>query len=732
MQGKRKATDFTKNQNNSQKPPKKKKASRFSDKKPTTSKSERLSQKFNPLNGKKYSQRYFDILDRRKTLPAFETKKDFIKTVKDHDIVIVQGETGSGKTTQLPQFLIEQFTESGGLIGVTQPRRVAAISVAKRVSEETDTLLGTTVGYAVRFDEKTTDKTRLKYMTDGMLLRECMQDPDLNRYSVVILDEAHERTLNSDILLALLKKLVNKRREGPEDFRLKLVVMSATIEVDRFVRYFEEEVPVLSIPGRCFPVEIYYTPEPEEDYLEAAVRTAVQIHCFEPAGDVLIFLTGEDEILEAVNKTSSQIQEMGGEVGPVMVLPLFSAMSNANQQRIFSKAPESHNPELPGRKIIFSTNIAETSLTIDGIVYVVDPGLSKQKVYNPRLKIESLLVAPISKASAKQRAGRAGRTRPGKCYRLYTEDSYKKDLEDFTISEILRSDLCSTLLTLKSLNVENIIKFDFIEPPSPETMFRALDHLVHLGVLDTKGELTSLGSLMSFFPLEPKYTKVLIAAAKNGCLTAALDVISVLNCGNWRIRGKSNTYQADAAHRKFYDPQGCDLVTVATVFDQFQQSANQRAFASRFYLNSRTLNAAVNVKRQLARILNRLPAHGIKIDFNPKHNNPVTAGEALRKSFFEGFYHNVAHLQSSGTYQVLKENHMVLVHPSSAMKRKPEFVMYLEFVLTSKNFLRMVSPLKPEWMPQMFPKFYAPEKISTPGTRKVLQKLFQNNRNFRN
>ena len=720
MQGKRSNTDFNPRSQKKEKTKLAKRPSRFSNKKTA-----QLSETVNPLNGKRYSQRYFKILKRRMELPAFETKSDFVKTVMDHDIVIVQGETGSGKTTQLPQFLIEEFGKSGKLIGVTQPRRVAAISVAKRVSEETDTLLGSTVGYAVRFDEKSSERTRLKYMTDGMLLRESMRDQSLWRYSVVILDEAHERTLNSDILLAMLKKLVNQRREGSVENRLKLIVMSATIEVDRFVKYFEEEVPVLSIPGRCFPVEIYYTPEPEEDYLEAAVRTAVQIHCFEAVGDVLVFLTGEAEILEAVDKTASQIREMGAEVGPVMVLPLFSAMTNANQQKIFGKAPESPNEDLPGRKIIFSTNIAETSLTIDGIVYVIDPGLSKQKVYNPRLKIESLLVAPISKASAKQRAGRAGRTRPGKCYRLYTEDSYKSDLEDFTISEILRSDLCSTLLTLKSLNVENIIKFDFIEPPSPETMFRALDHLVHLDVMDSKGELTSLGKIMSFFPLEPKYTKVLLAAAKNGCLSQALDVIAVLNCGNWRIRGKTNTYLADAAHKKFYDPYGCDLATVAGAFEQYESAKDKRGFCHRNFLNSRTLSAAVNVKRQLARILNRLPAHGISIDFNPRHDNQAAAGDALRKSFFQGFYHNVAHLQSSGTYQVLRENHMVLVHPSSAMKRKPEFLMYLEFVLTSKNFLRMVSPLKAEWLPQMFPKFYAPGQISNPNTKRILQKLFE-------
>lgn len=708
MLGKKSSIQF----NDTAKP--KKTKSRFAD---------RIRTEKNPLTNSLYSNKYFRLLKTRQKLPAFECKQEFIDLVKKNDIVIVQGETGSGKTTQLPQFLMDEFTKNGRLIGITQPRRVAAISVAKRVSEETDTTVGDYIGYSVRFNESISARTKLKYMTDGMLLRETMMDESLSKYSVVVLDEVHERSLNSDILLATLKKLVLRKSANPQSPPLKLVVMSATIEVERFIKYFEKDVPVLSIPGRCHPVEIFYTAEPEPDYLAAAIRTAVQIHCFEERGDVLVFLTGEDEITQAVNETKKQIEDLKGEVGPSLVLPLFSAMSNEHQQRIFLPAPKDVG-DLPGRKIIFSTNIAETSLTIDGVVYVVDPGLSKQKVYNPRLKIESLLVAPISKASAKQRAGRAGRTMPGKCFRLYTEDSYKKDLEDYTISEVLRSDLCSALLHLKTLGVKNLIKFDFIEAPSPETMFRALDSLVMLGVLENKdGSLTNLGKIMSTFPLEPKFTKVLFAASTRNCFNAALSIISVITSGNWRIRDRSDNFHSDALQRKFIDPQGCDLATVLNVFTAYEKSQSKFQFCRKNYLNYRTLNAAMNVKRQLLRIAQRCPAKGFPLNLNDLPVDNHTRSLNLKKSFIEGFYQNVAHLQKSGTYQVLKENHLVLVHPACSLKSKREFVLYLEFVLTSRNYIRMVTPVEPAWLVQMFPEFYSPANIPNPEAKRVFKQL---------
>lgn len=375
-----------------------------------------------------------------------------INMLHEHQTVILVGETGSGKTTQIGQFVADAgYCRNGKKIVCTQPRRVAAMSVARRVAEEMDVNLGDEVGYSIRFEECTSPRTLLKFATDGMLLREAMTDPNLESYSVILLDEAHERTLATDILFGLLKEVLPRRPD------LKLIVMSATLEAEKFQDYFLD-APLIKVPGRLHPVEIFYTQQPERDYLEAAIRTVVQIHTCEPEGDVLVFLTGEEEIEDACRKIGNEISKLGPAAGPVKIYPLYSSLPPQQQQRIFEPAPESLRPGgLPGRKIIVSTNIAETSLTIDGIVYVIDPGFSKQKVYNPRIRVESLLVSPISRASAHQRAGRAGRTKPGKCFRLYTEESFRKDLQEQTYPEILRSNLGSVVLQLKKLGIDDLV-----------------------------------------------------------------------------------------------------------------------------------------------------------------------------------------------------------------------------------------------------------------------------------
>ena len=398
------------------------------------------------------------------------------------------------------------------------------MSVAKRVADEMDgasftsyvvslshfilVSLGKQVGYSIRFEDMTEPGTTfLKYMTDGMLLREAMHDPDLERYSTIILDEAHERTLATDVLMGLLKSLVRKRKD------LKLIVMSATLDALKFQKYFtiDDPAPLFKVPGRTHPVEIFYTQEPEPDYVEAAIHTVLMIHRAEEPGDILLFLTGEEEIEDACRKIKIEADDLisqdSDSVGPLICIPLYSSLPPQQQQRIFDPAPlprVTNGP--PGRKVIVSTNIAETSLTIDGIVYVVDPGFSKQKLYNPRIRVESLLVSPISKASAQQRAGRAGRTRPGKCFRLYTEKDFMKELEEQTHPEILRSNLANTVLELVKAGVKDLVRFDYVDAPAPETLMRALELLNFLAALDDEGNLTPLGTMMSEFPLDPQVT----------------------------------------------------------------------------------------------------------------------------------------------------------------------------------------------------------------------------------
>ncbi|KAG0585056.1 hypothetical protein KC19_3G254300 [Ceratodon purpureus] len=478
----------------------------------------------NPYTSRPYSAKYFEILEKRRTLPVWQQKAEFLSILAKNQTMILVGETGSGKTTQIPQFVVEAgYTANRKQVACTQPRRVAAMSVSRRVADEMDVTIGDEVGYSIRFEDCTGPKTTLKYLTDGMLLREAMTDPLLERYRVIILDEAHERTLATDVLFGLLKEVLKNRPD------LKLVVMSATLEAEKFQSYFNG-APLMKVPGRLHPVEIFYTQEPERDYLEAAIRTVVQIHICEPPGDILVFLTGEEEIEDACKKISREVQNLGDQVGPVKAVPLYSTLPPAMQQKIFDAAPPpAKEGGPPGRKIVVSTNIAETSLTIDGIVYVIDPGFAKQKVYNPRIRVESLLVSPISKASAHQRAGRAGRTQPGKCFRLYTEKSFQTDLQPQTYPEILRSNLANVVLTLKKLGIDDLVHFDFMDPPAPETLMRALELLNYLAALDDDGNLTKLGQLMSEFPLDPQMSKMLVVSPEFNCSNEILSITAMLS-----------------------------------------------------------------------------------------------------------------------------------------------------------------------------------------------------------
>ena len=652
----------------------------------------------NPWTGREYSDRYYSILESRKGLPVWQQAAQFKEALRDHQSLVLVGETGSGKTTQVAQFALDAgFSDGGQMVACTQPRRVAAMSVAQRVADEMDVTLGDEVGYSIRFEERTSSRTKIKYMTDGMLLREAMTDPNLERYSVVILDEAHERTLATDILFGLLKELMRDRRQD-----LRLVVMSATLEAEKFQDFFLD-APLMKVPGRLHPVEVFYTQEPEKDYLEASVRTVVQIHMMEPEGDVLVFLTGEEEIEDACRKIEREIGNAaegrgagGGAPGPVLVLPLYSSLPPKQQQRIFEKAPPPRTPGgRPGRKIVVSTNIAETSLTIDGIVYVVDPGFSKQKVYNPRVRVESLLVSPISRASAQQRAGRAGRTRPGKCFRLYTEKSFSSDLIEQTYPEILRSNLGSVVLQLKKLGVDDLVHFDFMDPPAPETLMRALELLNYVGALDDEGELTKVGQVMAEFPLDPQLAKMMVSAPEFSCLGEALSIISMLSVPMCFVRPRDSQRRADEAKAEFEHVDG-DHLTLLNVYhayktQQAQGAGGNGAAVSKWcwdhFLNERSLKQADNVRQQLHRLCQKFELSMASTDFRSGSYYPN-----IRRALVSGYFMQVAHLEHKGHYLTVKDSQAVYLHPSCGLTNKPEWVLYHEFVLTSKVSLYVPRP----------------------------------------
>lgn len=435
------------------------------------------------------------IKEQRESLPMYLFKDAFLQSMRDHQILIVIGETGSGKTTQMPQYLAEAGYTAKGRIGITQPRRVAAMSVAKRVAEEFGCRLGQEVGYTIRFEDCTSQDTMIKYMTDGMLLRECLIDTTVNNYSVIMLDEAHERTIHTDVLFSLMKKAATLRPE------LKLIVTSATMEAEKYSEYFNK-CPVFTVPGRTFAVEILYCKTPESDYLDAALVTVMQIHVSEPPGDILLFLTGQEEIDTSCQILFERMKALGKLAPKLNIFPVYSTLPSEMQTRIFDPTP-------PGeRKVIIATNIAEASLTIDGIFYVIDPGFAKQKVFNPKTGVDALVVAPISQASAKQRSGRAGRTGPGKCFRLYTEHAFKTEMMPMSVPEIQRANLGNTVLQLKAMGVNDIIHFDFMDPPPIQTLVNAMETLYSLGALDEEGLLTRLGRRMAEFPLDPTLSKV--------------------------------------------------------------------------------------------------------------------------------------------------------------------------------------------------------------------------------
>lgn len=677
----------------------------------------------NPFTGEQFSDSYFKILKLRRDLPVHAQRQEFLKIFHSTQIMVFVGETGSGKTTQIPQFVLydEMPHLTGKQVACTQPRRVAAMSVALRVADEMDVRLGDEVGYSIRFENKTSSKTILKYMTDGMLLREAMEDHNLSRYSCIILDEAHERTLATDILMGLLKQVSLRRPD------LKLIIMSATLDAEKFQNYFHD-APLLAVAGRTHPVEIYYTPEFQQDYLDAAIRTVLQIHATEDEGDVLLFLTGEEEIEDACRKIQLEgdqlIREQG--CGPLKVYPLYGSLPPNQQQRIFEPAPENVGGGRPGRKIIISTNIAETSLTIDGIVYVVDPGFSKQKVYNPRVRVESLLVSPISKASAQQRAGRAGRTRPGKCFRLYTEEAFKKELIEQSYPEILRSNLSSTVLELKKLGIDDLVHFDFMDPPAPETMMRALEELNYLQCLSDEGDLTALGRLASQFPLDPMLAVMLIGSPAYSCSEEILTIVAMLSVPNVFVRPALARKRADEAKLSFAQADG-DHLTLINVYEAFISPEASEIGTHKWcrdnFLSYRSLTSAKNVRNQLQRLMQK---YDLQLISQYNQVSEFEYWENVKKALVAGFFMQVAKkkLGNKG-YLTVKDNQDVLIHPSTVLSKEGEWLIYNEFVLTSKNYIRTVTVVKPEWLVEIAPKYYNLDHFAKGDVKLSLERVVE-------
>ena len=614
------------------------------------------------------------IKQQKESLPVYKFRSQIIEAVKANQLLIVVGDTGSGKTTQLTQYLAEAGFANDGMIGCTQPRRVAAMSVAKRVAEEVGCRLGQEVGYTIRFEDCTSSETKIKYMTDGMLQREVLLDPDLKRYSVIMLDEAHERTIATDVLFGLLKKTLKRRPD------LRIIVTSATLDADKFSEYFNE-CPILTIPGRTYPVEIMYSREPESDYLDAALVTVMQIHLTEPPGDILLFLTGQEEIDTSCEILYERMKALGPNVPELIILPVYSALPSEMQSKIFDPAP-------PGsRKVVIATNIAETSITIDQIYYVIDPGFVKQNAYDPKLGMDSLVVTPISQAQAKQRAGRAGRTGPGKAFRLYTEAAFQSEMLPTSIPEIQRQNLSHTILMLKAMGINDLLHFDFMDPPPTNTMLTALEELYSLSALDDEGLLTRLGRKMADFPMEPALAKVLIVSVDMGCSDEILSIVAMLSVQTVFYRPKEKQTQADQKKAKFHDPHG-DHLTLLNVYNGWKNAGFSNPWCFENFIQARSMRRAQDVRQQLASIMERYKHVVVSCGRNTMK---------VRQALCSGFFRNAARKDPQEGYKTLIEATPVYMHPSSALFGKPaEHVIFHTLVLTTKEYMHCTTAIEPK------------------------------------
>lgn len=625
------------------------------------------------------------IKEQRESLPAFKMRKQFLDAVRQYQLLIVVGDTGSGKTTQLTQYLAEDGFANQGIIGCTQPRRVAAMSVAARVADEVGCRVGEEVGYTIRFEDKTNDSTRIKYMTDGIMQREILLDPELNRYSVIMLDEAHERTIATDVLFGLLKKTLKRRPD------MKLIVTSATLDAEKFSTYFNE-CPILSIPGRTFPVEIMYSREPESDYLDAALTTVMQIHLTEPPGDILLFLTGKEEIDTSAEILYERMKALGPAVPELIILPIYGALPSEIASRIFEPTPQG------SRKVVIATNIAETSITIDGIFFVVDPGFVKQTAYDAKLGMDRLQVTPISQAQAKQRAGRAGRTGPGKCFRLYTESAFQSEMLPTTIPEIQRQNLANTILMLKAMGINDLLGFDFMDPPPTNTMLTALEELYALSALDEEGLLTRLGRRMADFPMEPALAKSTIMSIDLGCADEMLSIVAMISAVQTVFhRPKDKQQQADQKKAKFHDPAG-DHLTLLNVYNGWKNAGKSDPWCFENFIQPKSMRRAEDVRKQLVQILDR---HKLKV---------ITCGRdttRVRQALCSGFFRNSARKDPQEGYKTLVEQTPVYLHPSSALFGKAaEHVIYHSLVETTREYMHNVTAIEPKWLVEAAPTFF--------------------------
>nr|WJH19561.1 Probable ATP-dependent RNA helicase DHX35 [Euglena gracilis] len=647
----------------------------------------------------------------RQRLPIFAYRKPILYLLETCRALIVVGEPGCGKTTQIPQYLFEAgWAEGDRVVCCTQPRRVACVSLAQRVAQERGSTVGGLVGYTIRFEDRTSAATRIKYVTDGMLLQEIMGDPLLARYSVIVVDEAHERSLHTDVLLGLLRKVMRRRPA------LRVVVSSATLQATQFRDFFAAGLPsesdadtikvgMLSVEGRCFPVDLHYCTHAVSDYLSAAHDLILHLHHHKPRGDVLCFLPGQEDIETLLR----MLRESGDSLAPqqrFLALPLFSGLSTAEQLRAFQPSSQ--------RKVILSTNLAETSVTIEGVVYVIDSGLVKVRAYSAKLGLERLVCTSVSRAEAEQRAGRAGRVQSGECYRLFTERWFTEVMPEHPVPAMLRSDLSGLVLQMKLLGVEDLLRFPFPSAPPTASFCKSLELLYCLGAIDDDCRITDVGTAMATLAVEPMLARFILTAAALGLDEEACKAAALLSVRDLWLAGRAQQDKVAFAKSKLCVAEG-DHISYMNIFSAWEANGKSKDFCDEMGLNWKAMKRANEIHNHLRRQLKRvkpttLGLHLDAIRSIATHENPdQQALQQLCACGLAAFFPNAAHRLPDGSYRTVHGGATVHLHGACAFANDPpEWLVFTEVVqqdgkLWICDCLAVRNPL---WLVQLAPHFY--------------------------
>lgn len=632
----------------------------------------------------------------RQKLPIFNYRNNFLYSVESNSVTVVVGETGSGKSTQIPQYLSEaNWASNGMMIAVTEPRRNATITLASRVADEMGCHLGSEVGYQIRFENAVSESTKIMYCTDGSLLREIMADPLLTKYAVIVVDEVHERNINTDLLIALLRKIIKQRSD------LKIVLTSATTDAEKLKKFFCSRVQgdsaskitcsILSVEGRNFPVQINFAVSPVPDYLKASIDLSISLHENRPQGDILVFLTSQDEVLSAVKDCREEVRKLVKPKQNVKVLPFYGSLPTEEQIKVFDTTQTGQKT----RRIIFCTNIAESSVTIPRIIYVIDCGFSRYKTFNANSGLEIVIKSQISRASAVQRAGRAGRLGHGEAFRLYTESSFEKMLME-TPPDITRSNLADVVLKLKAIGISNIVKFNFLTPPPSKHLCKTLEVLHALNAIDDKADLTAIGFVLVEFPIDPMLTVCLLESDKYGCSEEILTIVAMLQVNNVFIKSQRSGKTVKQMKFKFAAKEG-DMITYLNIFRFFVENNKSRSVCKEHLLNYDVLCKADNILKRLKSFYKR---YG-------KELSSTDDDATIRKCLLSGLFVNAAYYHHTGVYKTFRDHFNLSIHPSSVLvSERPKYVIFNEVLGSSQNYMKDITVIESEWLLEVASHYY--------------------------